>query len=280
MLPAPDRSVWFVTGSSSGLGRALVEALALKGRRVAATARDPDALAGLAAMYPDAVLPLRLDVTDQVQVKESAEAALQHFGRVDVLVNNAGFAVVGSLEEHSDDQVRHLMETNFFGPTNVLHALLPAMRSQRCGHIVNVSAAAAISNYPGFSVYGAAKSALEGMSESLAAELKLLGIGVTIVQPGPFRTDFIARSLQKAEGHLEDYDRTSGQFAQLLASMNGRQPGDPAKAAEAIIQAVESESPPLRLVLGRYAIDKVRKKLASAAEELARWEKIGVETHF
>lgn len=279
-LSDPFSSVWFVTGSSSGFGRALVEALVLRGRRVVATSRNPDALTTLAAMYPDNVLLLTMDVTDASQVESAARAALAHYGRVDVVVNNAGQGLVGALEEHSEEQMRRNMETNFFGPVNVLRALLPSLRAQKCGHIVNVSAAAAISNYPGFPIYGAAKCAMEGLSESLAAELKPLGIGVTIVQPGPFRTEFLSRSLQRAEGQIEDYDRTSGQFAKLITGMNGRQPGDPAKAADVILDAVESGSPPLRLVLGKYAIDKVRKKLASVAAELDKWEKSGAETSF
>jgi len=276
----PSSAVWFVTGASSGFGRALVEALVLKGRRVAATARDPDSLSALAALYPDHLLPLKLDVTNQEQVQSVVDAALEHFGSVDVVVNNAGYGVVGALEEHSDDQVRQNMETNFFGPVNVLRAVLPALRRQKRGHIVNISAAAAISNYPGFPIYGAAKCALEGLSESLAGELKPLGVGVTVVQPGPFRTDFIGRSLERAAESISDYEKTSGQFAKLIMGMNGRQPGDPAKAAKAIISAVESESPPLRLVLGRYAIDKVKKKLAATAQELEKWEKTGAETAF
>ncbi len=258
----------------------MVEALVLKGRRVAATARDPDSLSALAALYPDHLLPLKLDVTDSAQVQSAVDAAREHFGSMDVIVNNAGYGVIGALEEHSEDQLRQNMETNFFGPVNVLRAALPLLRHQKRGHIVNVSAAAAISNYPGFSIYGAAKCAVEGLSESLAAELKPIGIGVTIVQPGPFRTDFIGRSLEKAAESIADYDKSSGQFARLILGMNGRQPGDPAKAAEAIIQAVESPAPPLRLVLGRYAIDKVKKKLAATAQELEQWEKAGADTSF
>jgi NAD(P)-dependent dehydrogenase (short-subunit alcohol dehydrogenase family) len=282
LMPLSDAAsaVWFVTGSSSGFGRALVEALALKGRRVAAAARDPDSLSVLAGIYPDTLLPLALDVTVAGQVTAATNEALAHFGRVDVIVNNAGCGLVGALEELSEEQLRLNVETNFFGPLKVLRALLPALRGQRSGHIVNISAAAAIANYPGFSIYGAAKCALEGASEALAAELKPLGIGVTIVQPGPFRTDFVARSLHRATDSIADYDRSSGQFAKLISGMNGKQPGDPAKAAEAIITAVESAAPPLRLVLGRYAIDKVKKKVAATLKELEAWEKLGADTAF
>ena len=229
---------------------------------------------------PDTVLTLPLDVTKPAQIEVAVEHTAAHFGRIDVLVNNAGYGLIGALEELSDDQIRANMETNFFGPVALLRAVLPIMRAQRSGHIVNVSAAAAINNYPGFSIYGAGKCALEGLSESLAAELKPLGVKVTIVQPGPFRTEFVQRSLDSAAHHEADYDRTSGQFAKLIRSMDGKQPGDPAKAADAIIQAVDSDHPPLRLVLGKYAIDKVKKKAASVLEELAVWESVGAATHF
>jgi NAD(P)-dependent dehydrogenase (short-subunit alcohol dehydrogenase family) len=229
---------------------------------------------------PDTVLTLPLDVTQGEQIAAAIQQTVDHFGRIDVLVNNAGYGLVGALEELSDEQIRANMETNFFAPVALLRAALPLMRAQRSGHIVNVSAAAAINNYPGFSVYGAGKWALEGLSESLAAELKPLGVKVTIVQPGPFRTEFVQRSLQSAAGHEADYDRTSGQFAKLIRSMDGKQPGDPAKAADAILQAVDSDHPPLRLVLGKYAIDKVKKKTASVLEELAAWETVGAATQF
>jgi NAD(P)-dependent dehydrogenase (short-subunit alcohol dehydrogenase family) len=272
--------VWLITGCSSGLGRALAEAVSLQGHRVVATARDVSTLGSLAASLPDNVLPLSLDVTQAQQIKAVVQQAVDHFGRIDVLVNNAGYGLIGALEELSDEQIRANMETNFFGPVALLRAVLPMMRAQRSGHIVNVSAAAAINNYPGFSIYGAGKCALEGLSESLAAELKPLGVKVTIVQPGPFRTEFVQRSLQSAACHEADYDRTSGQFAKLIRSMDGKQPGDPAKAADAIIQAIDSDHPPLRLVLGKYAIDKVKKKTASVLEELAAWESVGAATQF
>ena len=272
--------VWLITGCSSGLGRALAEAVALQGHRVVATARDVSTLSSLAASLPDNVLPLSLDVTQAQQINGVIQQAVDHFGRIDVLVNNAGYGLVGALEEFSDEQIRTNMETNFFGPVALLRAVLPIMRAQRSGHIVNVSAAAAINNYPGFSIYGAGKCALEGLSESLAAELKPLGVKVTIVQPGPFRTEFVQRSLESAVNNDADYDRTSGQFAKLIRSMDGKQPGDPAKAADAIIQAVDSDHPPLRLVLGKYAIDKVKKKTASVLGELAAWESVGAATHF
>lgn len=272
--------VWLISGCSSGFGAALASAVLARGERVAATARNAGALSELAAQFPDTCRTLTLDVTDVAQVKSVVAQAVAEFGRIDVVVNNAGHGLIGAFEELGPQQITRSFETNFFGALEVIRAALPILREQGSGHIVNISASAAISNYPGFSIYGATKWALEGVSESLAAELKPLGIKVTIVQPGPFRTDFIARSLERAENHIADYDRTSGKFTRLIESMAGKQPGDPAKAAEAIIAAVESETPPLRLILGKYSNDKTRKKLAEADGERAAWEPVGLATEF
>jgi NAD(P)-dependent dehydrogenase (short-subunit alcohol dehydrogenase family) len=276
-IPSP---VWLITGCSSGLGQALAAAVLARSQRVVATARNPDALRELAAQFPETCRVLALDVTNSSQVKSVVAQAADAFGRLDVVVNNAGYGLVGAFEELGEEQIARNFNTNFFGALEVIRAALPILRAQGSGHIVNISAAAVISNYAGFSIYGATKWALEGVSESLAAELKPLGIKVTMVQPGPFRTDFIARSLDRAENHIADYDRTSGKFSRFLDTMVGKQPGDPAKAAEAIIAAVESETPPLRLILGKYANDKTRKKLSDAERERAAWEQVGLPTDF
>lgn len=244
------------------------------------TARNPDALGEFAAQFPETCRVLALDVTDPAQVRNVVAQAAQTFGRLDVIVNNAGYGLVGAFEELGPDQIARNFDTNFFGALEVIRAALPILREQGTGHIVNISAAAVISNYAGFSIYGATKWALEGVSESLAAELKPLGIKVTIVQPGPFRTDFIARSLERAQRQIDDYDRTSGKFLRFLETMNGKQPGDPVRAAEAIIAAVESDAPPLRLVLGKYANEKVRKKLTDTERERALWESVGLRADF
>lgn len=211
---------------------------------------------------------LALDVTDAAQVGPVVAQAAAAFGRIDVVVNNAGYGVIGALEELGDEQIARNFETNFFGAVRVIRAALPILRAQRRGHFVNISAAAAIANYPGFSIYGATKWALEGMSESLAAEVRPFGLKVTIVQPGPFRTEFVARSLERAAERIADYDPSSGKFLRLIETMNGQQPGDPDKAADAIIAAVAAPNPPLRLVLGKYAQDKARRKLSAATREL------------
>jgi NAD(P)-dependent dehydrogenase (short-subunit alcohol dehydrogenase family) len=273
-----DPKVWFITGCSTGFGRAIAEAALAAGHRVIATARDIRSIADLEKEGHCHLLTL--DVTEPESIPGVIRQAAEVWGRIDVLVNNAGYGLVGAVEEGSDAQIRRCMETNFFGPLHVVRAALPLLRAQRSGHIVNISAAAAISNYAGFGIYGAAKGALEMMSESLRLELSPLGIRVTLVQPGPFRTDFINRSLDRAEGPLADYERSSGKFLRFLESMNGRQPGDPSKAAAAILAAVASDTPPLRLVLGKYANDKVRKRSAEIERERAAWETIGLPTDY
>ena len=275
-----DTPVWFITGCSTGLGRALAERVLARGHRLIATARQPETLTELVAVDPSRCRALALDVTDAAQVAPVVAQAAAVFGRLDVVVNNAGYGLVGALEEYDEVQIARNFETNLFGALRVIRAALPILRAQRRGHFVNISAAAVIANYAGFSIYGATKWALEGLSESLAAEVRPLGLKVTIVQPGPFRTDFISRSLERASTAIPDYEPSSGKFRRFLETMNGRQPGDPVKAADAIIDAVASENPPLRLVLGKYAIDKTRRKLGSAARELDAGSAAGRATDF
>ena len=272
--------VWFITRCSSGLGHALALRALARGHRVVATARQPHALADLAASYPAHCRAFALDVTLPDQVQAVVAEAASAFGRLDVVVNNAGYGLVGALEELGDEQITRNFKTNFFGALRVIRAALPVLRAQGSGHIVNISAAAVISNYAGFSIYGATKWALEGASEALAAEVRPLGRKVLLVQPGPFRTRFLTRSLEKADRVMADYAPTSGKFARYLESMDGKQAGDPEKAAEAIIAAVLSDRPPLRLVLGKYATDKSRKKIAVAQRELDAWSAVGEPTDF
>jgi NAD(P)-dependent dehydrogenase (short-subunit alcohol dehydrogenase family) len=278
--PLNDSPVWLITGCSSGLGRALAARVLARGHRLIATARQPETLDELVAADPSRCRALALDVADASQVAPVVAQAAEIFGRLDVVVNNAGYGLVGAVEEYDDAQITRNFETNFFGALRVIRAALPILRAQRRGHFVNISAAAVIANYAGFSIYGATKWALEGLSESLAAEVRPLGLKVTIVQPGPFRTEFISRSLERASAAIPDYEASSGKFRRFLETMNGRQPGDPAKAADAIIAAVESDNPPLRLVLGKYAIDKTRRKLGSAARELDAGSAAGAATDF
>jgi NAD(P)-dependent dehydrogenase (short-subunit alcohol dehydrogenase family) len=267
--------VWFITGASSGFGRSLTEVALAQGDLVVATARNPEALSDLASRVPDSLRVHPLDVTCPDSIAAAVQAALAEWGRIDVLVNNAGQGLIGAVEECSDAESRANFETNFFGPLAVLRALLPHFRERRAGHIVQMGAAAAIANYAGFGIYGAAKAALSSLTESLAQELKPLGVRVTLVEPGPFRTDFIGRSLGRATTTLPDYAATAGRFGQYLTRIDGKQPGDPHRAAEAIVRLVQSGEAPQRFVLGRYAIDKTRKTFAARERELAQLEAAG-----
>ncbi|MEM8675914.1 MAG: SDR family oxidoreductase [Cyanobacteria bacterium P01_G01_bin.67] len=275
-----DGKVWLITGSSTGFGRILAETVLKKGDRVIATARKPEQLADLITQYPETAFAVSLDVTNKAEIQTAIEQAIAKFGRIDVLVNNAGYGLIGALEEVSDTQIQRNFNTNLFGAINVMRAVLPIMRSQQSGHIINMSAIAGFSNELGFSIYGGAKFALEGVSEALQGEVAPLGIKVTIVEPGPFRTDFIGRSLDRASEQMDAYQDSVGKFLNFLNNIEGKQPGDPQKAAEAIIKVVNSENPPLRLVLGKYAYSKFRKKLESLTAELDAWEEIAANTDF
>ncbi len=271
---------WFITGCSSGFGRALAEAVLAAGDSLVATARRPEALDPLVGGASGRALGLPLDVTDPVQVESALAAAVARFGHLDVVVNNAGYGLLGSVEECDDAAVRRCFETNFFGAFHVIRAVLPHFRQKRGGHLVNITAAAAIANYPGFGAYGAAKAALEALSESVRAETALLGIKVTLVEPGPFRTEFISRSLDRATNRLADYDRTSGKFAAVLKAIDGKQPGDPARAAAAIVEMVRSGKAPFRMPLGRYMVKKLRDRGAELTHAADDGEAVAVSADF
>ena len=274
-----NSKVWLITGSSTGFGRTLAETVLQQGDIVIVTARKPEQLQDLIAQYPATALALKLDVTDKAEIETAIEKAIAKFGRIDILVNNAGYGLIGALEEVSDEQIQRNFNTNLFGAIDVIRAILPVMREQQSGHIINMSAIAGFTNELGFSIYGGAKFALEGVSEALQGEVAPLGIKVTIVEPGPFRTDFIGRSLDRAES-MDAYQDTVGNFLNFLNNIEGKQPGDPQKAAEAIIKVVDSDNPPLRLVLGKYAYTKFRKKLESLTTELDAWEAVAINTDF
>lgn len=276
----PPVLVWFLTGASSGFGRALAEAVLAAGHRLVATARHPSHLTDLAAAHPASCEVLALDVTDADQVRNTVAAAARVWGHLDVVVNNAGYGLIGAIEECGEDQIRRNFETNFFGPLQVTRAALPLLRARRSGHFVFLSAAAAITNYAGFGIYGAAKGALESMAESLRAETAPLGLKVTLVQPGPFRTDFIGRSLDHAATRIPEYDATSGRFTQFLAGIDGRQPGDPDRAARIIVDLVATGRAPFHLPLGRYVVDKIKRQAATLAREAAESEAVAASADF
>lgn len=268
-------TVWFITGASGGFGRALTEVVREQGDQVVATARDVSALDDLSG-----VLRLPLDVTRPEQVRAAVQAAVEQVGTIDVLVNNAGFGLVGALEELTDQQFRRVLETNLFGVFAVTRAVLPHMRARRSGHIVALSSMGGVSANPGHVAYATSKFALEGMCEALAGEVGPLGIRVTIVEPGPFRTGFAGRSMTFADP-IEDYRGTpAGTVRARFSDQDGVQPNDPRRAAEAIVAAVRDSSTPLRLPLGPEAVVRIRTKLQGQLADLDAWEKVSLDTRF
>jgi NAD(P)-dependent dehydrogenase (short-subunit alcohol dehydrogenase family) len=272
--------VWFVTGASSGLGRAIAEAVLDRGERLAATARRPESIADLERAAPDRVACLELDVTDAASARTAVDAAVRRFGHIDVLVNNAGRGLIGAVEEVSEDQIARLFDVNVMGPLHVTRAALPAMRARGRGHIVQMSSVGGVRANPGHGLYAASKFALEGVSEALAGEVAPFGIKVLIVEPGPFRTDFAGRSLEWSTP-LDAYHGTpAARLRERFTGMGGTQPNDPARAAAAIIDAVDSDDPPLRLALGPEAVEGIRTKLERQLDELAAWEDVANTTAF
>ena len=272
--------VWFVTGASSGFGRALSEAVLDRGDRLIATARDPEAIKDLVERDPRRVLALQLDVTDAEAARVALADAMLHFGRVDVVFNNAGYGHVGAIEELGDEELRRQLDVNLLGVINVTRAALPHLRRQRCGHLVQMSSLNGVEALPGAGYYAASKFGVEGFSETLAAEVEHLGIKVTIVEPGPFRTRFLEPGSARWAKPIPDYAASVGKSRETLREMDGRQPGDPARAARAIIQAVQADAPPLRLVLGRMALEHVRARLDARRKELDAWALLGAAADF
>jgi NAD(P)-dependent dehydrogenase (short-subunit alcohol dehydrogenase family) len=270
--------VWLITGANSGFGRAFTEAAVAVGDIVVATARRPEALADLVAAHPDRVEALRLDVTDQAAGQAVIDDVIARHGRIDVLVNNAGRTHVGAVEETADDELRDLFDLHFFGPAALIRAALPHMRARRSGAIVQLSSMGGQLSFAGFGAYSATKFALEGLSEALADELRPLGIKVLIVEPGAFRTGLFGNA--STSGQIDDYDSTSGETRRMVATGDGTQPGDPAKAAEAVIAALEAEHTPLRLPLGDDSVDALLAHLESVRTEIATWEKTARATAF
>jgi len=267
-----SEKVWLVTGASTGFGRELVEYLLASGARVVATARKVEGLQELGTKYPKTALVASMDVTNQKQVESVVGVAVKWFGRIDVLVNNAGYGMVGAVEESAEEEFRPMFETNVFGLIRVTQAVLPQMRTQGSGHIVNLSSIGGLVATPGFGLYNATKFAVEGLSEALAQEVQPLGITVTIVEPGPFRTKFLGKAGGEAKARISDYDKTAGKMRAYFTEQDGKQAGDPQKAAEAIVKAVESEHPPLHLLLGGSTIPRVKGKIEALQKDLAAWE--------
>jgi NAD(P)-dependent dehydrogenase (short-subunit alcohol dehydrogenase family) len=272
--------VWFITGSNSGFGRSLTEAVLAKGDNVVATTRHPEEIQDLVEQYPDTIKAVTLDITKSNEISSAIDTALSTFGRVDVLVNNAGFGTLGAVEEIEDEQVRKQFEVNCFGTLNLTKALLPHFRQKKNGHILNVSSVGGFTSFPGTGIYSATKFAIEGYSEALAKEITPLGIKLTLVEPGAFRTDFAGDSLATPENPIDDYEETAHKFVKQQEEMSGEQPGDPDKAAQAMIKVVESDNPPMRLVLGEDALKATRQKIETFQKEIEQWEEVTLSTSF
>jgi NAD(P)-dependent dehydrogenase (short-subunit alcohol dehydrogenase family) len=263
--------VWFITGCSTGFGKELAKLVLARGWRAVVTARNPDQLKELVSGQEENALALQLDVTDRAQIAQAVQQTEEKFGRIDVLVNNAGYGYLAAVEEGEEDQIRAMFETNFFGLVALTNAVLPGMRKRRSGHIANFSSIGGLVSFAATGYYHATKYAVEGLSESLSIELAPLGIKVLIVEPGPFRTDWAGRSLLESRTVIDDYDSTAGERRRQSREQSGKQQGDPVRAGEAIIEAVGSENPPLHLLLGKPALEMGYKKLEAMKKDFDSW---------
>ncbi|MVT65050.1 SDR family NAD(P)-dependent oxidoreductase [Bradyrhizobium pachyrhizi] len=272
--------VWFITGASRGFGALIAEAALKAGDAVVATARDPATVTARLGQH-ERLLATRLDVTSEAEAHAAAGEAVKKFGRIDILINNAGYGLLGAIEEASAAETQRLFGTNVFGLLGVTRAVLPHMRRQRSGHFINISSVGGYTGYPGWGVYGATKFAVEGISEALAAEVAPLGIKVTVVEPGFFRTDFLDESsLSRTAHQIEDYHASVGKTRAVAADFNHGQRGDPRKLAGAMLKLVNADNPPLRLPLGSDTVERIETKNAFVARELAEWRTVATSTDF
>lgn len=272
--------VWFITGTSTGFGRLLAEELLQRGERVIATAREVAKISELAEKYPKNARALALDVTKPEEIAKVAEDAIAAFGQIDVLVNNAGYGVNGAIEEVSESEFEPMFQTNVYGLIRTTRAFLPHFRERRSGNIISFSSIGGLIGSAGWGYYNATKFAVEGLSEALAGELKPLGIHVTLIEPGAFRTDFLGRSGKLAELEIPDYAETAGKAREYLRTQSGKQAGNPQKAVEAVIAVVDSPEPPLHLILGKTALRRFREKLSNWERDMTAWESVTTEADF
>ena len=266
-----EKNVWFITGCSTGFGRELAKYLLENDYRVVVTARDVGKVQDLVDINKENALPIKLDVNDKQQVADAIAKAESHFGYIDVLVNNAGFGYFGAIEESDEKEVRSMFETNFWGLAEVTRAALPKMRERRSGTIVNISSIGGFVGVPSVGYYNATKFAVNGFSDALKKEVAPLGIKVMVVNPSGFRTDWAGRSANDATVKIADYAETSGAFQTTVRGYSGKQPGDPVRAAEAIVTAVESADPPSNLLLGKMALQIARQKLEDLKHDFDDW---------
>lgn len=274
-----DRT-WLITGCSSGFGRELAIQALQRGERVVLTARDPSKIAELANGYEEQTLILPLDVTDSASIENAVSSAEAHFGKIDILVNNAGYGYFSAIEEGEEEEIRRQFETNLFGLIAVTRRVLPSMRVRRSGHIINVSSMGGLMVFPGVGYYNASKFAVEAFSEALAIETAQFGVKVTIVEPGRFRTDWAGRSMVMSKSIIDDYADTVGARRKSMGAASGTQPGDPARAAKAIIEAIDAQKPPLRLLLGSDAYQLVSGRLDDLRSNFEAWKHVTTSTDF
>jgi NAD(P)-dependent dehydrogenase (short-subunit alcohol dehydrogenase family) len=267
-----DKPVWFITGCSTGFGRQIAKHVLELGYRTVITSRDPDDINDLAELGD--ALVLKLDVTDRSQSEAAVKAAEAYFGRIDVLVNNAGIGYFAAVEESDETEVRRMFDVNFFGLCRMIHVVLPGMRERRKGFIVNISSIGGLRSFPALGYYNSTKFAVEGLSEALWQEVEPLGIKVMLVEPSGFRTDWAGRSANETKHQIADYADTAGKNICQLRAISGHQSGDPVRAAQAIVNAFESSNPPNRLLLGNDAFDGAIAKLGELSEEFTAWEKV------
>jgi len=272
--------IWFVTGVSSGLGRSIAIAAAQLGHTVIGTLRKESQFKEFEALFPGKTIPVLMDVRNLAQCKSVIDKVVSDFGSIDVLVNNAGYGLIGAVEEFSQEEIREQMEVNFFGPVQLCQLVLSFMRKQKSGHIFNISSIAGLSGNHALAMYNASKFALEGFSEGLMLETKSLGIQVTIVEPGPFRTKWAGAGLVHAQKTIEDYTPVTSLLRTRLQNVDGKQPGDPDRAARLICEVALSENAPLRLLLGAPGYQIVEAKLKRMSEEFEKWKLKGLSTDF
>jgi NAD(P)-dependent dehydrogenase (short-subunit alcohol dehydrogenase family) len=275
MAEATDNpAVWFITGCSTGFGRALAQRVLERGLRCVVTARDVAQVADIVQRHPHSSLALALDVTDAPQRERAVAQVEKTFGAIDVLVNNAGYGYSAAVEEGEEAVVRAMFDTNFFALAAMTKRVLPGMRARGKGHVINISSIGGLVGNPASGYYNATKFAVEGLSEALAKEVGPLGIRVTLIEPGPFRTDFQGRSIKSVANPIEAYAATSGARRTQLRASSGKQAGDPVRAADIIIKVVESPDPPLHLILGANGLERVREKLHGLIRDIDEWEKV------
>jgi NAD(P)-dependent dehydrogenase (short-subunit alcohol dehydrogenase family) len=275
-----DSPVWFITGCSSGLGRALADEVLRRGFRCVATTRDGASLRELASSFRETALVLPLNVADREQREQAVASAEAAFGRIDVLVNNAGYGYLAAIEEGEDEEIRSIFEINVFAVAALIRRVLPAMRERGSGHIINMSSLGGVMGNPSSGYYSATKFAVEGLSEALSKEVRPLGVKVTLIEPGPFRTDFYGHSIHVVKSPIDAYAATAAVRRAKLAASHGQQAGDPVRAAHAIIRVAEMQDPPLRLALGKEAVYRLRKKLTNFLLTLDQWEAVSAAADF